>query len=94
MDIDEASGTDQNEIARGQMHDPEKCCARHVTRQTADNARLQINYERVTEALVHERNTLIIGGEISTLAKVCEHLDIAWKMIEWITGFPLAESRV
>ena len=75
------------------MHNPEEGRPGYAAGDTADRASLHVDHKRVTKALVHERNALVIGRDVGPLAKVGQHLDILGEVIEWITVLSLPKRR-
>ena len=73
------------------MHDAEECRPRHAARDAADHASFQIDHKRITEALVHERNALIIGRDVRPLSKVRQYLDVFGEVVEWIAVLSLSK---
>jgi len=75
------------------MHNPEEGSPGYAAGDAADRAGLQVDHKRVTKAFVHERNALVVGRDVGSLAKVRQHLDILGEMIEWITVLSLPKGR-
>ncbi len=58
------------------MHDAKKDSAGHIAGEAADDASLELEFEGVAEALVHEGNALIVGREVGALTEVSEDFDV------------------
>jgi hypothetical protein len=82
--------SDQDVVAGNQVHHPQERRTRHIARQAADLARLQVDDERIAEALRHERHALIIRRDVGTLAEVSQRFDVCRQLVELTAGLRCA----
>jgi hypothetical protein len=68
------------------MHHSQECCPWHIAGQTCNHTRFEIDQHRIAETLVHERDSLVVRGNIGSLSKVSKHLNVPRQVFEWILG--------
>ena len=91
MGIFEAIGADQEVVPGHQIHDSEEGGAGNITRQTLNDARLQVDDHSVAKTLSHEGDSLIVRGDVRTFAEMGQDLDVSRKMLERITRNPFRQ---
>ncbi len=84
--VHETLRSDQEEVRAGQVHDAQEGRARDGAGEAADRARLEVDHERVAEALRHEGHAPVVGREVGPLAEVGQHLHVRRQAIERAVG--------
>ena len=77
--------------ALGEGFDSEEGGAGNITRQTLNDARLQVDDHGVAKTLSHEGDSLIVRGDVRTFAEMGQDLDVSRKMLERITRNPFRQ---
>src|SRR4051812_18515520 len=75
------------------MHDSQEGCPRHAASEASDDAGLQVDYECIPEALVHERYALTIGRDVRSFPEISELLKVRRKMLQRIPWLSLRAER-
>lgn len=73
---------DEDVVTVGQMHHAQERGAGNIAGEAANDARLQVNFERVSEAFVHESDVLVVWREVGALTEVSKYLDVRGQRID------------
>ena len=74
------------------MHHSQERRSRNAAGEAPDGPGVEIDDERIAEALGHESNAPVVRRDVRALAEVGELSDVGWQVIEWASGVPLGAA--
>src|SRR5215831_20491944 len=89
VDVLEMFGSDQDVVARHQMHHAQERGGGYVTGQAANFAGLEIDYHGVAEAFRHECYAKVVRRDVGAFAEMSKDFEIRRQIIERIPVFSL-----